>query len=288
MEELTTKLPQLPAQSLAPRLLETGYWGFDIIEFGSKIYALGQGQGAFDVQKFERDEYERCFVSETEEEVKEQVDEIAVNDMTPRLRETGYWGYNLIACARKIYGLRQDEGDFELEKAERGEYNHCYIGESLDEVKKQIDEAALEGAAPVLKETGFCGFNIIEYGTRFYALAQAEGKFDFAKFISNEYRHCYAASSIDDLKNDLVDVLSRTSNPVLLERGYLAFNLIQCGAMFYALAQNEGTFEIGKFQRGEYRRCFTGKSVDEVKNRVTETEEAKNDFAARLRSAWRR
>ena len=144
MEELTTKLPQLPSQSLAPRLLETGYWGFDIIEFGSKIYALGQGQGAFDVQKFERDEYERCFVSETEEEVKEQVDEIAVNDMTPRLRETGYWGYNLIACARKIYGLCQDEGAFALEKAERGEYNHCYIGESLDEVKKQIDEAALD------------------------------------------------------------------------------------------------------------------------------------------------
>ena len=65
MEELTTKLPQLPAQSLAPRLLETGYWGFDIIEFGSKIYALGQGQGAFDVQKFEHHEYERCFVAET-------------------------------------------------------------------------------------------------------------------------------------------------------------------------------------------------------------------------------
>src|SRR5436190_1485957 len=99
------------------------------------------------------------------EELTTKLPQLPAQSLAPRLFETGYWGYNLIACARKIYGLRQDEGAFELEKAERGEYNHCYIGESLDEVKKQIDEAALEGATPVLKETAFCGFNIIEYGT---------------------------------------------------------------------------------------------------------------------------
>src|SRR5262245_15140951 len=162
MEKPITKLPRLPGQNFSPRLLETGYWGFDIIQAGSKIYALGHGQGAFDAQKFEQHEYERCFVGETEEEVKKQVDEIAVHDTTPRLHEMGYWGYNLIACTRKIYGLRQDGGAFELEKAQRGAYNHCYVGESVEEVKKQIDNASLEGGVPLLRETRIFGLNIIQ------------------------------------------------------------------------------------------------------------------------------
>src|SRR5688572_9203115 len=126
---------------------------------------------------------------------------VETQDLTPRLRESGYWGHNIIECARKFYALGQDEGTFEQDKADAGGYNRCYVGGSLEEVKEQVDKALAEtAAAPILLEAGFHGFNLIEYGTRVFALSQAEGAFDYGKYQRNEYRQCYVAASINQLK----------------------------------------------------------------------------------------
>jgi len=211
VEEVKLNVDEASTDDLTPHLVEGGYWGFDIIECGPQIYALAQGQGPFDLEKFERKEYERCVIGDSVDEVKKQVDNIAIEDLTPRLRETGYWGYNLIECARRIYALGQDEGAFDYDKAQRGEYKRCYIADSVQQAKQCVDEAMLESARPILRESGFHRFNLIEYGTRFYALAQTEGEFDFQTFKAHQYRRCYSASSMDELKK-YVEVATSSSN----------------------------------------------------------------------------
>jgi SAM-dependent methyltransferase len=64
--------------------------------------------------------------------------------------------------------------------------------------------------------------------------------------------------------------LTRTSvQPELIEEGYRRdFNIIRCNGRYYALAQDEGAFQLTKADRGEYRRCFVAQTLPEVKRRV--------------------
>ena len=56
-----------------------------------------------------------------------------------------------------------------------------------------------------------------------------------------------------------------TYEPKLVLEGYKGFNIISYGDKYYGLDQNEGPFYISKVEKKEYKRCFIGNSVDEVK-----------------------
>lgn len=59
-----------------------------------------------------------------------------------------------------------------------------------------------------------------------------------------------------------------TAHPILAEKGYKGFNIIFYQDKYYGLDQNEGPFYIAKVEKKEYKRCFIGNSVDEVKHLV--------------------
>jgi len=61
--------------------------------------------------------------------------------LRPILVEEGYKGFNIIFYGDKYYGLDQNEGPFYISKVEGKEYKRCAVGESVDEVKKMIDQA---------------------------------------------------------------------------------------------------------------------------------------------------
>lgn len=56
-----------------------------------------------------------------------------------------------------------------------------------------------------------------------------------------------------------------TLEPKLVLEGYKGFNIISYGDKYYGLDQNEGPFYITKVEKKEYKKCFIGKSIDEVK-----------------------
>jgi len=54
-----------------PQLIEEGYCGFNIISYDGTWYALPQGEGEFDPEKVKKQQYARCFVSGSKEQLKE-------------------------------------------------------------------------------------------------------------------------------------------------------------------------------------------------------------------------
>ncbi len=132
-------------KSIAPRLvsdqklIEEGHNGFNIISCGGKIYGLAQSEGCLNLDKVNTKDY-RCVVGDSVDEVKGLIDRLLVTVSDHKLIQEGYRGFNIISCEDKFYGLAQSEGVFEVEKVEKGEFDQCFVGISVNEVKGLIDQ----------------------------------------------------------------------------------------------------------------------------------------------------
>jgi hypothetical protein len=269
-EAVMKRVDDCPGSEATPVLCEAGYWGFNIVQCGARVFALAMEEGAFEIERAEQGGYRRCFGGASVAEVKRQVDTMAPQDRTPRLREAGYWGFNIIEFAGRVYALACEEGEFAAEKVSRGDYRRCREGASVADVKRWIDEEAARTAVPILRRQNCHGYNIIEYGTKFYGLPLEEGAFEYAKIRSGGYRHCVQADTVDEAVARVEEAALGRASPRLREYGYRGFNIIECAGKFYALAQTEGAFNAAKARRGEYRALLVGESVDDVKRQVAQ------------------
>lgn len=59
----------------------------------------------------------------------------------PCLMVEGYEGFNIVRYAEKYYALAQGEGEFDIAKVGRGEYEKCFSALSVDEAKNLVDIA---------------------------------------------------------------------------------------------------------------------------------------------------
>ncbi|MBN2138005.1 MAG: CDP-glycerol glycerophosphotransferase family protein [Sedimentisphaerales bacterium] len=66
-----------------------------------------------------------------------------VRNDQPHLIEEGHRGYNIVRFGDKYYGIAQEEGAFEIEKARENEYKRCFAGNSVNEVRTYIDRQAV-------------------------------------------------------------------------------------------------------------------------------------------------
>jgi hypothetical protein len=74
IDEVQGIIDQCAAEQDEPVLVEGGYEGYNIIYCAGKYYALAQGEGAFDIAKANRNEYKRCFVGSSTDQVKQAID----------------------------------------------------------------------------------------------------------------------------------------------------------------------------------------------------------------------
>jgi hypothetical protein len=130
-----------------------------------------------------------------------------------------------------------------------------------------------------LVEDGYKGFNIFRYGDRYLALAQALGPVDLHWLntrVVKDYKTksaFFVGESMEELKGFLAQVpVTRRSDkppePILVHSGYRSFNIIRYGEEIYAIPQGQGAFEIERINRNEYKRWFSGRSVDEVQRLI--------------------
>jgi hypothetical protein len=124
---------------------------------------------------------------------------------------------------------------------------------------------------PILVEAGYKGFNIIRLKNNYYGLAQNEGAFDLRKYRLKKYNNCFSARTIDEVRLAIDESAAKHTQPVLVEGGYEGYNIIYCAGKYYALAQGEGAFDIGKADRNEYKRCVVGSSTDQVKQAINQS-----------------
>jgi hypothetical protein len=118
------------------------------------------------------------------------------------LVEEGFLGqYNIIRAGKRYYALPQDQGAFETDKAERGDYARLFIANDVNRVKTMTQEGVNAGFGPtstMLVEEGYKSrFNIIRHNETFYALAQEEGVFDPKTFKG------YRGASLQEVKSQI-------------------------------------------------------------------------------------
>ena len=82
------------------------------------------------------------------------------------------------------------------------------------EVRQRLWQAAQAAGPsgqfqPRLVLEGYKGFNVIQYGSRFYGLAQAEGAFEIQKVRHRAYRQCVEGPTVEAVKKRIDALLSR-------------------------------------------------------------------------------
>jgi len=172
------------------------------------------------------------------------------------------------------------------------------LGKGLDNATRKIrlkadDEAATgeladaerpEGAPPrgtpaKLIEEGYRRYNILKYGTRFYALAQSLGPLDLhrqSRATLKEYQDrgkCFIANSLPEIKQ-LVSRFGREMPVTLIEQDRNEFNILRWNDRYYGLAQSLGAIDlrhIDEHTLDEYRqqgKCIIGDTIAAVRARV--------------------
>lgn len=69
----------------------------------------------------------------------------SLKDCGPILVEEGYKGYNIIKQQRTFFSILQRDGEFKIERARAGRYRNLIEGDSVDEIKRLIDESGDSG-----------------------------------------------------------------------------------------------------------------------------------------------
>lgn len=175
-----------------PILVEEGYESFNIMLFGSTYYGLSQGEGAFEPQRAESNEYESCFSGSSIATIEKAINAssqhetqaIDAGNWKPQLIEDDYHGFNIVRFGDRYYGLPQGQGGFDIESFHKNEYDHCYQTATADEIRSIIDKVAARSnnsAEPILIEEGYRGYNIVLFGDKYYAVAQNGDAFDASR-----------------------------------------------------------------------------------------------------------
>jgi len=155
--------------------------------------------------------------------------------------------------------------------------NKYLIGQTVLEVKDAISILLAQSQPaeePLLVEEGYETFNILQYGRDYYGLSQDEGAFEPQMAKKRKYKKCFRANSIADVKkavNSLLCPQNDTANmgssePHLVEDNYHGFNIIRFRDKYYGISQEQGEFDITRFQKNLYDHCYQTTTTDEIKN----------------------
>ena len=193
-------------------LVEDGYNGFNIFRYGDRYLALAQALGPIDLHWLNTrvvNDYKTknaFFVGNSLDELKSLLAKFPSKSRSdsrpePTLVRGGYRSFNIIRYEEQIYAIPEGQGAFEIERINRNEYNPWFSGRSLDEVQRLIDQYQLQ---PILLESGYRNFNIIQYGEEIYAIPQGEGAFEIERINRNEYNPWFSGRSLDEVQR-LID-----------------------------------------------------------------------------------
>jgi radical SAM superfamily enzyme YgiQ (UPF0313 family) len=123
------------------------------------------------------------------------------------------------------------------------------------------------------------GFNIVTYGSMFYALAQTLGEFELS--ISDDITLeelqakglCFISDTLEDVVS-MADASGYVVRPKLIVSNYKGFNIVSFGYEFFGLAQSLGPIEltqVSTIDLQDYCRrglCFIGNSIANIRNLV--------------------
>ena len=150
------------AASFVPHLQIEGFHGFNIIKYGDKFYGIPQGEGEFLLDRVNNSDYSSLFIDSTADGVKKKIqlfvkqkghirtvikkftnflNRIKKNKIITRSNYcvNKFMNFNIYYYETKYFAIQSHYKNFEIEKYRQGIYQPSYIGNTVDELKKEID-----------------------------------------------------------------------------------------------------------------------------------------------------
>ncbi|PTQ67906.1 hypothetical protein [Pseudomonas sp. GV071] len=113
-------------------------------------------------------------------------------------------GLNVIRHGDMFYAISPSVGEFNPELAEAGKYDPCMVGTTLKDLLRKLEE--LPGGDDVeVVEKAVAGFNLVRYGSVFYAIPELEGEFDIARVQAGFYSRIHSGQSADTVKAAIIE-----------------------------------------------------------------------------------
>lgn len=153
-------LPVPPDTREYPVLLEHDHLGYDIVKYHDVVYAIKTNQvphSPVDIgDKLKLTPITDNTVSAVVRKIEasklaDQQASSPLSSEPPILEELGYHGYNIIWYAGLYYGLHQSEGPMDIQEIKTKAKLPWAVGNSLDEVKSNIDKLPPVQKKPLLE-----------------------------------------------------------------------------------------------------------------------------------------
>jgi hypothetical protein len=138
LKELQGRIAVLSAPSeqvQKPALIMEWYRGYRIFRLRDRFYAIQYRDFELDLERFWAGGHANGVEATTLEKVKDGVDAL----WRPEVIVQGYRGYDIYQAGQSFYGIRQNDGGFDLKRFHMGKYHGYVTGRSIDETKKRID-----------------------------------------------------------------------------------------------------------------------------------------------------
>lgn len=243
-------------------MVRAGYHGYNIFYAERRFFATSARESPFDVKKFWNDEYTRALTSPSYDEIIHRID-VQFLSNEPILIEDNYYEFDIMTFSGAYYGIARSEKNETISERLRQCANlRCVTGRSVDEIKNHVKNI-ISRESPVTIEKGYKEYNIIQFMDLYYGLAQEEGDFSAEKLNKKRYVRIVRGSSIEEVKRKIEE-------PILVAEGYRGFNIIYYRGTYYGLAQEEGAFDLKKFDENICKRCLTAETARKIKRRIKE------------------
>ncbi|MBP0015931.1 MAG: hypothetical protein J7647_00045 [Cyanobacteria bacterium SBLK] len=126
------------------KLVSESYRGFKLIRFNNHFYGIPEEEGPLSLEKLQEGDYDdRILLEDSIGAILRRIDNRSdeSNDIgMVKLALEGYKGFNIIQADGRFYAILQSEGAFSLERIQKKDYSLFFIGNSIEEVKKAIEE----------------------------------------------------------------------------------------------------------------------------------------------------
>jgi len=195
----------------------------------------------------------------------------------PVLEEESNNGYNVVRYGGRFYALPQSVGPFIPETAVGGGYVE---GETLQQVRLAIAALVIAGRerdfdvdpnAPRLLWENYHGFNLVRYRQRTYALRLDGIPFDASLADASKYLTANSPSALQEViatsGTAELEVEADKSPAIaqLVDSDVNGYNLIRFGRRTYAIRMDDGSFDVDRFSRGEYRAAHVAPSASDLR-----------------------
>ena len=195
---------------------------------------------------------------------------------------SSYKDYNFVRYGEILYGVPQMLGPLDLQKAKDRSTPGILTAETLDELKRKVDDVILSTSEPSILSppqpvlvSSYKEYNFVRYGDILYGVPQSLGALDLQKEKDCSTPGILTAENLDELKKKVEDVIFSTSEPFIpspplpiLVSDYKDYNFVRYGEIFYGVPQSFGPLDLQNESDRTKPGILTAESIHKLKRTV--------------------